>query len=72
VGIVHWRLLEDGRVVIVTVQEPFDDLKAPIEEAIRGEINACYLLEKTEKGTLVKFVITVSEQEAALLVTMFR
>jgi len=59
VNIAHWRLLQDGSVVIVAFGESaFDHLK-PVEEGnVRGQIYPSgYLLQSTDKGTLVKYIV---------------
>jgi hypothetical protein len=60
VNLVHWRLLNDGRVVIVAFSEKYDEL-CPVEQGIvRAElILAGYLLTPTSKGTNISFIVQV-------------
>lgn len=56
----HWRLLEDGRILIVGMtneSEEMDAIKSPTPGNVRATIYPSgYLLESTERGTLVKLM----------------
>lgn len=57
-NLVHWRLLPDGTVVIISFSEKYEDL-CPLEDGImRGElILSGYVLKQTPKGTECHYVI---------------
>jgi hypothetical protein len=59
-NLVHWRLLPDGTIVIVSFSEKFEEL-CPLEDGIlRGElILSGYVLRQTAKGTQCQYVIQV-------------
>lgn len=56
----HWRLLEDGRILILGMtdeSEEMDAIKPPTPGNVRATLHPSgYLLESTERGTLVKLV----------------
>ncbi len=57
----HWRLLSDGRVVVLSFSEKFDDLCPPEEGVVRAElILGGFVLSptrgKSDSETLVQYV----------------
>jgi len=57
-NMIHWRLMKDGKIVVTTFSEKFDDL-APLDERnVRAEIIlGGYVIVPTEDGTKVHYVL---------------
>jgi hypothetical protein len=60
VNIAHWRLLNDGRVVIVAFSEKFDDIKPPCDGHVRAEaILGGFLFTPCAEGTKIQYLVEV-------------
>ena len=62
-------MLQDGSVVIVAFGESSYDNLHPLEDGnVRGQIfPSGYLLQSTDKGTLVRYVVNVSPSSFQLI-----
>jgi hypothetical protein len=60
VNIAHWRLLNDGRVVIVAFSEKFDDIKPPADGHVRADtLLGGFLLTPVPEGTQILYLVEV-------------
>lgn len=61
VNIAHWRLLNDGRVVVVAFSEKFDDIKPPCEGHVRAEaLLGGFIFTPVAEGTKIQYLVEVS------------
>lgn len=60
--IYHWRMLEDGRVIVLSFSEKFDDLCPPEDGVVRAElILGGYIITAiSPTETLLQYVVQVS------------
>ncbi len=58
VNIAHWRLLNDGRVVVVAFSEKFDDIKPPCDGHVRAEaLLGGFLFTPVAEGTKIQYLV---------------
>jgi hypothetical protein len=58
VSMAHWRMLNDGSVILFTFAEKYDDLRPVFDGLVRGEITVGgYWLQPNAQGTKISYLI---------------